>query len=158
MQVYRIMTPALECCMPADTVRKVAELMRQADCGIIPVLASEEDSRIVGVVTDRDLCMDVVAQGRDPNQVRVAECMTDQVITCWPDDNLQHVANLMTDQQIRRIPVVDGRGAILGMVSLVDIARSLVSSAIVAVTLRDICKHTTAPSAPRLLKWMVQSR
>src|SRR5882757_8663393 len=158
MQVYKIMTPAIKCCKPADTVRKVAELMRQADCGIIPVLASQEDPRVVGVVTDRDLCMDVVAQGGDPNQVRVADCMTDQVITCWPDDDLQHVASVMTDQQIRRIPVVDGHGAILGMVSLVDIARNRVSSAEVADTLRDICKNTTAPSAPRLLKWMVQSR
>src|SRR5260221_7223765 len=95
MQIREMMTVAVECCLPEDSARTAAELMRKSDAGAIPVLYSEGDSKIVGIVTDRDLCMDVVAAGRDPNQVRVDECMTRQLVTCYPQDDVEGVAELM---------------------------------------------------------------
>ena len=77
-------------------------------------------------------------RGRDPNQVPVAECMTKQVITCQASDELEQVADLMAEKQVRRIPVVDRRGAIVGIVALADIARSRTTGAEVADTLHDI--------------------
>jgi CBS domain-containing protein len=85
------MTVAVECCTAEDTARKAAEFMREADSGVIPVLAGEDDPSVVGILTDRDLCMDVVAAGRDPNQVRVKECMTAQVVTCGPEEDAAKV-------------------------------------------------------------------
>lgn len=123
MQVQEIMTAAVECCTPNEKAQRAAEIMRDADTGIIPVLAGENDPKIVGVITDRDLCMAVVAAGRDPREVRVKECMTDRVVTLKPDEDIRHAADLMTEKQVRRLPVADDQGAILGIVSLADIAQ-----------------------------------
>jgi predicted transcriptional regulator len=100
-------------------------------------------------VTDRDLCMDVVAAGRDPNQVKVRECMTDEVVTCRPQDELERIADLMAEKQIRRIPVVDDGGAIVGIVSLADIAQSADDGAGLTEALHDISEPTPKPSQPR---------
>jgi CBS domain-containing protein len=149
MQVQEIMTRSVECCLPSDTARTAAEFMREADSGAIPVVSSENDPKVIGIVTDRDLCMDVVAAGRDPNQVNVRECMTDEVVTCRPQDELERIADLMAEKQIRRIPVVDDGGAIVGIVSLADIAQSADDGAGLTEALHDISEPTPKPSQPR---------
>jgi len=149
MQVQEIMTAAVECCTPTDTAQRAAEIMREADTGVVPVLVSEDDPKVMGIVTDRDLCMTVVAEGRDSHQVRVQECMTGQVVTLRPDDDVARAADLMAEKQIRRLPVVDARGGILGIVSLADIVQSPEQTAKITEAVRDISEPTEEPSIPR---------
>ncbi|MBV8773361.1 MAG: CBS domain-containing protein [Deltaproteobacteria bacterium] len=149
MKVQEIMTTAVECCTPSDTAHKAADFMREADAGVIPVIAGEDDPTVIGIVTDRDLCMDVVAAGRHPDEVRVQECMTGSVVTCGPDDEVERAAGLMAEKQIRRIPVVNDKKAILGIVSLADVARSSRSSSDVGETVQDVSERTSEPSLPR---------
>lgn len=149
MKVQEIMTTAIECCIPSDTAHQAADFMREADAGVVPVIASKDDPTVGGVVTDRDLCMDVVAKGRHPDEVRVQECMTRSVVTCGPDDELERAADLMAEKQIRRIPVVNEKKAILGIVSLADVARSSRSSSDTGETVHDVSERTPEPSLPR---------
>lgn len=149
MQVQEIMTTAVECCTPDDTAQRAAEIMRAADAGAVPVLAGENEPKVVGIITDRDLCMAVVAPGRDSRQVRVRECMTGQVVTLRPEDDLARAADLMAEKQVRRLPVVNERGAILGIVSLADLAQSPRQAAEVGEAVHDISEPTPEPSLPR---------
>lgn len=149
MKVQEIMTTAVECCLPSDSARKAAEFMREADAGVVPVIAAQDDPKVIGIVTDRDLCMDVVAAGRHPNEVRVENCMTRKLVVCHPDDEVERAADLMAEKQIRRIPVVDEKGGIMGIVSLSDVARSSRSSADIGEALHDISEPTPEPSLPR---------
>jgi CBS domain-containing protein len=149
MKVREIMTTAVECCIPSDTAHKAADFMREADAGAVPVIAGQNDPVVIGLVTDRDLCMDVVAAGRHPDAVRVEECMTRDVVTCGPDDDVERAAALMAEKQIRRIPVVGEKRSILGIVSLADVARSPRGSSDSGEALRDISERTREPSLPR---------
>jgi CBS domain-containing protein len=149
MQVQEIMTTAVECCKPSDTAHKAAEFMREADSGVVPVLASENDPTVIGIVTDRDLCMEVVAAGRNPDEVRVEQCMTRQVVTCRPEDDVERAADIMAEKQIRRLPVVNDKGLLVGIVSLADISQSSRSSAEVGEALHDISERTPESSMPR---------
>jgi CBS domain-containing protein len=149
MQVQEIMTTAVECCTPGDTTQRAAAFMREADAGAIPVIQSKDDPTVIGLVTDRDLCMDVIAAGRDPQQVHVQQCMTREVVTCRPDDDLEQVTDLMAEKQIRRLPVVNDSDAIVGIVSVSDIARSAASASEVGELLYDLSEPTAEPSLPR---------
>ncbi|HJU12663.1 MAG TPA: CBS domain-containing protein [Candidatus Binataceae bacterium] len=149
MKVHEIMTSAVECCTPSDTAHKAAEFMREADAGVIPVIVSKDDPTVIGVVTDRDLCMDVVARGRHPDEVKVNECMTRNVVMCRPEDEVERAADLMAEKQIRRMPVVNDKGAILGIVSLADVARSSRSASEIGEAVHDISESTPEPSLPR---------
>jgi CBS domain-containing protein len=100
---------------------------------------------VIGIVTDRDLCMAVVAPARDARQVRVQECMTSKVVTVRPEDNVDRAADLMAEKQVRRLPVVNESGAILGIVSLADLAQSPQQAADIGEAVHDISE----PSMPR---------
>ncbi len=124
-QFKSVMTPLPECCTPDDSVIEVARVMEMRDVGIVPIVESQDTRKLVGVVTDRDLILRVVAQGRDPNVVvNVREVMTPEVVTCTPDDDLFQVEDLMKKHQVRRIVVVDESGAAVGIVSTADLARA----------------------------------
>jgi CBS domain-containing protein len=149
MQVQEIMTTAVECCTPNDTAQRAAEIMRDADTGVVPVLASENEPKVIGIVTDRDLCMAVIASARDARQVCVQECMTGKVVMVRPEDEVDQVADLMAEKQVRRLPVVNEAGAILGIVSLADLAQGPQQAAEVGETVHDISEPTPEPSMPR---------
>lgn len=149
MQIKEIMTTAVECCTPEDTSQKAAQIMKSADTGVVPVLASENDAKVCGIITDRDLCLGVVAEGRNPSEVRVKECMTDRVVTCRPEDDVRQVADKMAENQIRRIAVVDDDGGIIGIVSLADISQEDRMGSKSAEALRDISEPTEEASRPR---------
>jgi CBS domain-containing protein len=148
MQVKEIMTVAVECCMLEDNSQKAAEIMKNADTGVAPVLADENSPKVVGIITDRDLCLGVVAAGRNPREVRVKECMTGRVVTCHPEDDVRRVAEMMAENQIRRIPVVDRDGGIVGIVSLADISREDRMESKSGEALRDISEPTDETSRP----------
>src|SRR6202030_4379907 len=104
MQVQEIMTANPECCMPGDSAKKAAAIMKATDAGVVPVVRDGIDLQLVGIVTDRDLCLTVIAEGRDACSVKLEECMAKKPVSCHPEDDVQHVSNLMAVNQIRRIP------------------------------------------------------
>jgi CBS domain-containing protein len=108
--------------VPTDTVEDVARSMRSLDIGPVPVVENQQTKKLIGIVTDRDLALKVVASGRQPKQIRVEEVMTRDPVTCQPEDDLQEALDAMGEYQVRRIPVVDKGGAIVGIIAQADVA------------------------------------
>lgn len=142
MKCKDIMTPNPSDCSPEDISVKPAQIMRDEDVGIVPVC--EEDKKLVGVVTDRDICLTVVAEERHPREVKVSECMSEDLVTCKPEDDVQKAADLMKEYQVRRIPVVDDQGRILGMIAQADIALKVGKPEEVTETVQEISKPSKA--------------
>lgn len=123
MKVREVMTSDPVCCLPTDTAQKVAQLLREHDIGSLPVVSAKDDLHVVGVVTDRDICIKVVAEGGDPKKTSIEKCMTPDPAVCREGENLNNCERLMEEYQVRRIPVVDGEGNLIGIVAQADIAR-----------------------------------
>jgi len=117
-----VMTSNPVCCLPGDNVILVAELMKSANIGAIPVIDDKETQKLIGILTDRDLAMKIVGEGRDAGTTRVEAVMTRKVVTCRADDDLQIAVNAMSEHQLRRIVVVDSGNKILGIISQADVA------------------------------------
>jgi len=117
-----VMTNNPVCCLPNDTVVKAAKLMKSGNVGSIPVIDNDKTRKLVGIVTDRDLVMKIVAEGKEPKSTNVATVMTAQVVSCQSEDDLQKAMDAMAKNQLRRIPIVDKNGGILGIVSQADVA------------------------------------
>ena len=126
MTCAEVMTPSPTCCNPEHTAVEAAELMQREDVGLVPVVGSN-NSKLIGVLTDRDIVLKVVAAGRDPRSTAVSEVMTNEPIACLPQESIESVMELMATRQLRRIPIVDKDGAIVGIVSQADIATRLAS-------------------------------
>jgi len=144
MLVKDLMTSAVVSCTPWDTAQKAATLMKAHGVGAIAVVADPSDPLLEGIVTDRDLCCGVVAAGKNPDAVQVADLMTRIPVTCAPEDTLEECQELMQEGQVRRIPVVNNRGRCIGIVSQADIALHA-PAAQVASTIKEISK----PAKPR---------
>ena len=121
MRVSQIMTPDPACCTPESTARDAAVLMKEHDCGSVPVVERLETRRLVGTVTDRDLAVRGLAAGKGPD-TPVRELMTNDPISAAPDDEVEIVREVMVAQQVRRVPVVDENGAVVGIVAQADLA------------------------------------
>jgi CBS domain-containing protein len=121
MKAKDIMTQNPRVVTPETTAQEAARLMQSEDTGVLPVVESEQSRRLVGVVTDRDLALRVVAEGKSSAQVR--EAMSSGVRTAKPDDDMKDVMDLMAREQVRRIPIVDDSGAVVGIVAQADIVR-----------------------------------
>lgn len=122
MQVREIMTKEPGCCTPETKVQEIASMMVEHDCGEIPVVESLGSKRPVGVVTDRDIAVRVVAQGKDPSRTFARDCMTSPVFTVTPDVDVERCCDILEEHQVRRLPVVDERGQLCGMIAQADIA------------------------------------
>lgn len=121
MDIQEIMTRDPACATPGMTVREAARLMQREDTGALPVVENEQSKKLVGVVTDRDIAIRVVAEGLD-GQTRISEVMSaDRLATARPNDSVDRVMDAMSDEQVRRVPVVDERGILVGIVSQADI-------------------------------------
>jgi CBS domain-containing protein len=116
------MTPDPACCTPNSTAREAAVLMRDNDCGSLPVVESESSRRLVGTVTDRDLAIRGLAEGKGPDTM-IGDLMTNGPTTAGPEDEVEVVRDVMIAQQVRRVPVVDEDGMVVGIVAQADIAR-----------------------------------
>lgn len=119
MKLGQIMTRTVETCSPTDSLSAAAQKMKSHDCGCLPVV--DQDQRVVGMVTDRDLVIRGLAGGRNSTDLTVADCMSKQVISATAEMDAHEAANLMSDHQIRRLPVLEG-GKLAGMVALGDMA------------------------------------
>jgi len=122
VRVRDIMTPDPASCTPESTAGQAAILMRDNDCGSIPVVESGQSSKLVGTVTDRDLAVRGLAEGKGP-EAQIRELMTPSPVTCGPDDEVEIVREVMVARLVRRVPVVDERGMLVGIVAQADIAR-----------------------------------
>jgi len=117
-----IMTEDLVYSLPEDPVSKVAQLMKKQDIGPILIVDNERSKTLVGIVTDRDLAIKVVSEGRDPQKTKVEEVMTRKLITCHADDSIENALKAMAQYQLRRIPVVDDNNRLVGIISQADVA------------------------------------
>jgi CBS domain-containing protein len=119
MQIREIMTPDVEVIRPDDTLRTAAKMMADYDVGALPI---GENDRLVGMITDRDITVRGVAQGRDPEKTTVREAMSGRVLYCFEDDDIAEVARKVGDWQVRRLPVLNREKRLVGIVSLGDLA------------------------------------
>jgi CBS domain-containing protein len=154
MQVEQIMTRNIQTCAPSDTLNRATQLMWEHDCGCIPVVDSE--NKLVGVITDRDIAMAAYIQGKRLAEIRVGDVMAQHVHTCFQDDDLSIAQTRMRKHQVRRLPVTDSDGTLVGLLSLNDLAlealrergpgRNPLRLFDVAETLANICRHRDGES------------
>jgi len=117
-----VMTGNPACCLPGDTVLKAALLMKTGNVGSIPVVENEQTRKLVGIVTDRDLALKILAERRDPAATSVHAVMTSPVVTCRADEDLQIALDAMATHQLRRIPVVNPEQGVVGIIAQADVA------------------------------------
>lgn len=125
LRVRDLMTRAPVACSASDSLSRAAQLMWEHDFGTLPVV--DDENRVIGIVTDRDVCMAAYTRGREPGAIRVEETMARNVCVALPDDTLEDAARLMGEQQVRRLPVVEG-GRLVGVLAIADLARFIKSS------------------------------
>jgi CBS domain-containing protein len=121
MKVQDIMSRNPTCVTPDTALIDAARLMKQENIGVVPVVESDSSRRLVGVLTDRDITVRAVAEGRDGGSTSVGHIMTSEVRSCAPDDSVSDVMELMGTEQVRRVPIVDERGTLVGIVAQADI-------------------------------------
>ena len=125
MDVRKLMSKNPACCTPATSLREVARMMVDCDCGEIPVVDSQESMRPIGVITDRDITCRTVAEGKNPLEMTAGDCMTAPCVTIHESASIVDCAHVLKENRIRRVPVVDDEGRCCGIVSQADIARRM---------------------------------
>jgi len=138
-----VMTKNPVCCLPNDMVAKVAQLMKSKDIGPVPIIENEQTKKLVGIVTDRDLALKIVAEGRDAKSTKAEEVMTRKVVTCRGEDDVQKALDAMSEHQLRRIPVVDNDNRIVGIIAQADVATRVDQPAKTAEVVKDISQSNT---------------
>jgi CBS domain-containing protein len=145
MKVRDIMTSRVTFARPDDSIAYAARQMAEEDVGALPIVA---EGGVIGMVTDRDIAVRSVAGAITP-QAEVRRIMTDPVVCCSPDDELEHAIELMSNEQIRRLPVCDAGGKLIGIVALADAAHRDPNKKEVGEALDEICEpagvHSQAP-------------
>jgi CBS domain-containing protein len=149
MKIEELMIKSPMSCRLDDTLRRAAEVMWNHDCGCLPVTAGDGSQRVVGLITDRDICRAAHLEDKHLSEILVAEAMTKEVWACNPGDPVQEAGAIMREARARCLPVVDGSEQLLGILSLADLAREAVrqhgskspdiTAAEVAVVLAMIC-------------------
>ena len=145
MRAQELMTRDPACCSPDDTLAHAARLMREHDCGAIPVCEHNSPEKVVGMITDRDMAVRALADGSGP-QTPIRECMSRDVHTCGPDSTAAEVEDVMTRHQVRRVPIIDTDGRLLGIIAQADLA--LASDADGDVRPVDLAEVVEAVSRP----------
>lgn len=121
MRVSDVMTTEAGSCRAYDSADKGARIMWEQDCGTVPVV--DQDGVVVAMLTDRDICMAAFTQGRALDEIRVSSAMSKNLWTCRPEEDVKLVLERMRGHRVRRLPVVDAEGRLVGIVSLSDLAR-----------------------------------
>lgn len=150
MRVEQLMSKQVKTCGPDDSLDHAAQLMWDHDCGCLPVSDGDGVNRVAGIITDRDICMSALFQGKPLRELRVSDAMAKQVRVCRPKDSITDVERTMREAKIRRLPVVDDQGAAIGMITLADLAREAeleqtrptpeITGNEIGVTLASICQ------------------
>jgi CBS domain-containing protein len=149
MQTCRdVMTKDVIWCLPKDSVLMAAQLMKENDIGFIPVIEDQENKKVVGVVTDRDLALQVLAELQDPNITKVEDIMTTRVVTCQAEVNASEAVEIMSQYQLRRIPVLDSEHKIVGVISQSDVATRTDQPGKTAEMLKEISRPNMLTHQP----------
>ena len=125
MKIRDVMTRTAQLTSPDGTLRHAAQMMKECDCGVLPVA---DGDRLVGMITDRDIAVRGIADGKGPD-TKVRDVMTDEVMYCFDDDGIQQVCQNMAEIQVRRLPVVSRDKRLVGIVSLSDLAKKEANAA-----------------------------
>jgi CBS domain-containing protein len=141
MQIRDIMTHRVRDISPEATLREAAQTMMALDIGALPVC---RDDKLIGVITDRDITVRAVAEGRNPESTLVGDVMSSELIFCHADDDVESAARLMETRQIRRLPVLDQRQRLIGMLSLGDIATRQANEGLSS----EVLEHVSLPALP----------
>jgi CBS domain-containing protein len=123
MRVDELMTQMPATCSRDSSCAEAARIMWDCDCGSVPVV--DQDGRAVGIVTDRDICMAALFHGSPLSTIAIAEVMSGDLCTCHGDDDVREAERLMKQRQVRRLPVIDGGGSLVGILSLGDVAQGV---------------------------------
>lgn len=151
MKIEQLMTKNVRACIADDALAIPARIMWEQDCGCVPVVASDGSGLVVGMLTDRDICMAALTQGGRLEEMRVGSAMSTNLRTCRPSHTLGEAQELMSRAQVRRLPVVDSAGQLLGMISLADIASGsagLHAGSKKAIPKREVADTLAAISRP----------
>jgi CBS domain-containing protein len=122
MRIGEIMTKEVQTCRPEDSLEDAAQLLWDHDCGCLPVISGNGATRVVGLITDRDICMCALFQHKPLSGLQVSEAMSKQVFACRSADTVTAAENIMGGARIRRLPVLDEQDSLIGVVSLADLA------------------------------------
>jgi CBS domain-containing protein len=144
-KVKEVMSASLACCTSSFTLQDAAKLMVEHDCGGLPIVNNLTERKPVGFITDRDICCRTVAKGLNPLEMKANECMTSPAFTVSQDASIDEVINLMSEKQIRRLPVVDEKGSCCGMIAQADLVKHLDNSTSGHV-LKSVSRESAAPS------------
>ena len=146
MTVKEVMTADPACCTAETSLKEVAKLMVDHDCGEIPVVDKKDTKKPIGAITDRDIVVRAVAKGNNPLDLTAADCMTEPCVTVTPQMSIEDCARVLEQNKIRRVPVVDTAGSVCGIVAIADIAlraRENVTTEVV----REVSEPGSAASA-----------
>ena len=149
MKIQDVMTSAVRTCRPESNLADVVRDMWEADCGVLPVVG--DDGRVIGMITDRDICVAVATQGRTADRIAVREVARDsRLSSCLPTDDTTVALKTMQEQQLHRLPVVDGEGHLRGILSLNDIVthKGAANATQIATALAGICERRTSMGTP----------
>jgi len=138
-----VMTKDLIVCTPENTVSEVAQLMKTEDIGPVLIVDNEQSKTLVGIVTDRDIVLKVIADGRDPKTTRVGEFMSKKLVTCYADDDVETAMKSMAQFQLRRIPVVGENMQLIGIISQADVATRVDAPEETAEVVKEISQQNT---------------
>jgi CBS domain-containing protein len=136
MKIRNVMTRDAKLATPDDTLQHAAKMMKECDCGVLPVA---EGDRLIGMITDRDIAVRAVAEGKGP-RAKVRDAMTEDVKYCFEDEDVSHVCENMSEIQVRRLPVIDRNKRLVGIVSLSDLVHKQPNA---AKALHGIAKPST---------------
>jgi CBS domain-containing protein len=148
MLASEIMSRDLVWCTPSDTAQTAAKLMKDRGVGALPVVSDGINRKLMGIVTDRDLCCTIVAWAKLAEAAQVADVMTRDPVACAPENTIEDCEILMQRHQIRRVPVIDAQGRCVGIVAQADIALHAPAEA-VAKTVAEISKARRAARQAR---------
>jgi len=141
MTCSEVMTPAPVTCRPGDPIVDAARLMRSYDVGSLPVVKDDESQMLVGVITDRDVAIRVVAEGRDVADTTVADVMSAQIVTCKTTDLYQEALQTMGANQLRRMPVIDEQRRVVGIIAQADVATRIAQPTTTGALVEAISKN-----------------
>lgn len=138
-----VMTKDVVTCTPADTIVEAARLMKQEDIGPVLVVDGGNSRTLVGILTDRDIVLKVIAEGLDPQSTRVEKVMSKKLVTCRTDDDVDVAMNAMAQYQLRRIPVVGENMRLEGIIAQADIATRAQEPEKTAEVVKEISENNT---------------
>jgi CBS domain-containing protein len=121
MRVSEVMTQDPVCCIRTTSVMNAARMLKEFDVGILPVVDELWTRKLIGVVTDRDLCLTALGEEHDPTLTTVEDCMATDLVTCTPKTDIREVVAAMAERQVRRVPVIDPDNNVRGMVGISDL-------------------------------------